>query len=213
MISHQHKTIYVHIPKTAGQSIETVFLSMLGLGWEDRGPLLLRPNQNPKNGPPRLAHLLAKEYYEHHYISRELFDQYYVFSFVRNPWDRAASFYKHLGFASKMSLQTFIMDYLRPAVRAHHWFVRPQSDFLTDDGEVIINYIGRYEALQQGFNHVLNELGLPHTTLPVVNQSRAANQQEVSWSQDAAETITEIYHQDIINFKYDQPPLVNDDQQ
>lgn len=85
MISHHHKTIYVHIPETAGLSFEKVFLSMLGLDWEDREPLLLRANLNPKNGPPRLAHLLAKEYYEYHYVSRDLFGQNFVFSFCGIP--------------------------------------------------------------------------------------------------------------------------------
>ncbi len=33
MISHQHKCILVHVPKTAGQSIEHVFLDLHGLTW------------------------------------------------------------------------------------------------------------------------------------------------------------------------------------
>ena len=42
MLSHQHKTIFIHVPKTAGQSIETLFLDDLGLKWDQRGSLLLR---------------------------------------------------------------------------------------------------------------------------------------------------------------------------
>ena len=62
MLTHQHKTVFVHIPKNAGQSIETVFLDVLGLTWESRAPLLLRPNDIPELGPRRLAHLAASEY-------------------------------------------------------------------------------------------------------------------------------------------------------
>ena len=42
MISKAHKTIFVHIPKVAGQSIETMFLNDLNLKWDERSKLLLR---------------------------------------------------------------------------------------------------------------------------------------------------------------------------
>ena len=31
MISHEHKTVFIHIPKCGGQSVETCFLDDLGL--------------------------------------------------------------------------------------------------------------------------------------------------------------------------------------
>ena len=96
MISHFHKTIFIHIPKCGGQSIETAFLNDLGLTWETRAPLLLRPNDNPRIGPPRLAHLRAKEYTKFHYISEELYETYYKFSIVRHPVERAISTFNYL---------------------------------------------------------------------------------------------------------------------
>jgi hypothetical protein len=57
MISHKRKCVFVHIPKCAGQSIESVFVNDAGLTWEDRAPLLLRPNANNRVGLPFLAHL------------------------------------------------------------------------------------------------------------------------------------------------------------
>ena len=67
MICHQFKCLFIHIPKVAGQSIESAFLSELGLSWEQRASLLLKKNSNPLKGPPRLAHLTCKEYIEHQY--------------------------------------------------------------------------------------------------------------------------------------------------
>ena len=55
VISHEHRCVFVHIPKCAGQSIETVFLEDLGLDWSNRSILLLRPNECPDIGPPRLV--------------------------------------------------------------------------------------------------------------------------------------------------------------
>jgi len=43
MISHKHKTVFVHIPKVAGQSVEQMYLADLGLNWSERAVLLLRP--------------------------------------------------------------------------------------------------------------------------------------------------------------------------
>jgi hypothetical protein len=68
------KSIFVHIPKNAGQSIEHVL-----------APLLLTYNNNPELGPPRLAHLKAREYVSCKYLTREQFDDYFKFAFVRDP--------------------------------------------------------------------------------------------------------------------------------
>lgn len=65
MISHEHKTVFIHVPKVAGQSVELAFLRQLGMTWEERAPLVLRHNPDPAKGPERLAHLLAREYRHH----------------------------------------------------------------------------------------------------------------------------------------------------
>ena len=51
MISHKHKTVFVHIPKVAGQSVEQMYLADLGLNWSERAVLLLRPKLNTEKGP------------------------------------------------------------------------------------------------------------------------------------------------------------------
>jgi len=87
VISRHHKTVFVHVPKYGGQSIEIMFLEGLSLDWETRAPLLLRPNNVTAIGPLRLAHLLASEYVRFKYFSDDHLKEYYKFSYVRNPYD------------------------------------------------------------------------------------------------------------------------------
>jgi hypothetical protein len=157
MISHQHRTIFVHIPKCAGQSIEMAFLTDIGLAWETRAPLLLRLNDQPKIGPPRLAHLIAADYVRYSYVSQELFDAYFRFAVVRDPWSRAVSLYKHLNM--NMPFRTFVLDWLPDQFkkrdgRGLFWFLRPQADFVMEEGRCLVSEIVRFEHLKKDFRRI-----------------------------------------------------------
>jgi hypothetical protein len=177
MICHDYKCIFVHIPKTAGQSIEHVFLNLLGLKWGTRAPLLLRYNDRPELGPPRLAHLKADQYVRYKYLTQEIFDDYFKFSFVRNPWSRVVSMYKYLGFNKKCDFKTFLTgEFKNKIFKDEYWFVGPQSEFVcAPNGDILVDYIGRFEDLQNGFDYVCREIGIPPTTLPHVNESKGVN--------------------------------------
>jgi len=173
MLSHEYKCIFVHIPKVAGQSIERVFLGLHGLTWGTRAQLLLRPNADPAAGPPRLAHLKASEYVSCGHVTQENFDSYFKFAFVRNPWSRLVSIYKYLGYFEVMPFKQFLKgDFSSKDAWEPKLFVKPQYDYLFDDnGEQLVDYIGRFEELQSGFDHVCQVAGLPQTTLPYVNKT------------------------------------------
>jgi len=173
VICHHYKTVFVHVPKTAGQSVEQVFLELLDLTWETRAPLLLRKNTVPELGPPRLAHLTAEDYVRYKYMTREQFDSYFKFAFVRNPWDRMVSYYKYLDESSDLGFKQYLMDsFLTEMWKDMSWFVRPQSSFLyDDDDQLLVDYVGRFENLQADFNKVCERIGIGATELPYVNKS------------------------------------------
>lgn len=188
MISHFHKTVFVHVPKCGGQSIETAFLTDLGLDWETRAPLLLRLNDTPRLGPPRLAHLVARDYARYHYLSEELFRSYYSFAILRDPVARTVSLYNFLivkGTLPKaISFETFLFQWLPRQLEyrsasaeeqnspAHgFFFVRPQVDFITDpSGKVCINEVFLLEFLTRDYPVIQRRSGL-RTPLGHANRS------------------------------------------
>ncbi len=176
MLCPELRCLFVHIPKTAGQSVEHVFLALHGLDWSTREALLLRPNPDPRRGPPRLAHLTALEYVQYGYLSSEEFDAYFKFAFVRNPWARMVSLYHHLSHG--VGFRDYVLGEFRNKVwREMYWFVRPQAEFVCDaHGRLQVDFLGRFERLQEDFEEVCQRLGLSPMPLPHVNRAQEHTQ-------------------------------------
>lgn len=172
MISTQHKTIFVHIPKVAGQSIETLFLEDLGLDWEQRGELLMRKKKSHEQGPHRLAHLRAKDYVALGYTDAQTYDSFFKFSFVRNPYARVLSLYHYLGYSRIISVEKFIEKVLVKMVNEDHFFYQSQYDYLySDKGKLLVDYVGKLEQISEDIEHVFEKSGLQGKKLPHVNKS------------------------------------------
>lgn len=182
MISHQHRCIFVHIPKCGGQSTETLFLRDLGLSWEQRAPLLMRPAVAGEVGPPRLAHLLARDYVGLRHLSQELFDAYFKFSVVRDPFARAESTYRFLKLDVLMSFDRYAQEYLPAAAGEHdhlmHWFIRPQVDFLYDGDRLLVDRVIRLQDLDAEMPAIAAELGIADTQVPRINVSKEQSRRE-----------------------------------
>jgi hypothetical protein len=178
VICDEYRCLFVHVPKTAGVSIEYVFLRLVGLTWKTRAPLLLRGNDDVGLGPPRLAHLKAGEYVARGHLTAAQFQSYFKFSFVRNPWDRIVSEYKYRGYPARIDFKTYLFRHLpAPGWTDAYYHIIPQYDFLYDEaGTLLVDFVGRYESLQADFDKVCVRVGIPPTPLPRVNQSL-----EVAW--------------------------------
>jgi hypothetical protein len=172
VISHRHRCIFVHVPRTAGQSIERFFLGLHGLDWENRAPLLLRRNDDPTRGPQRLAHLFAAEYVACGHLGETEFDRYFKFAFVRNPWDRLVSEYLYRGGRRLGSFRSFVTAGAQPAdPHLDAWrHLAPQVRYLYDPaGRLRVDFVGRFERLHDDFARVCARLGLPDASLPHAN--------------------------------------------
>jgi hypothetical protein len=181
MISEAFQCIFVHIPKTGGQSIEHFFLSRLRLTWENRETLLMKFNSDRAKGPERLAHLTATEYVSLGYVSREQYNNYFTFSFVRNPWSRLVSEYFYQNHHHTMTFPEYLRYGLpeRDSYSDKYRHVMPQYDFLHDEaGKLQVDFVGKFENLQGDFNIVAEALGISEPFLPHVNAN--ANREGLS---------------------------------
>jgi hypothetical protein len=220
MICKDLKVIFVHIPKTAGQSIERFFLEQCGLTWEQRSQFLLRPNSDPQLGPKRLAHLTAAEYVSCGHLSQEDFADYYKFSFVRNPWDRLVSEYYFYNYHQKYSFKEFVLHgFPGKAMEDDYRHIMPQYDFLYDSqGERIVDFVGRFENLKADFNVICDTLNIKRRNLPHVNESKQRKYNRLLdlllpfksqkrkyseyYDKETMEIVAERYKKDIETFKY-----------
>lgn len=173
MISHKHKCIFVHIPKAAGTSIENVFMDDLGIDMDNRHALLLGVNTNKTLGPRRVSHLSAKEYVQLHFISQELFNNYFKFAFVRNPYDRLFSSYKYRKYDNYISFDSYIKLKLEDLIlsKTEGFFFKTQYEYLYDSEKCLVDFIGKFENIENDFNKVLDKLNLKHLKLKHYNQS------------------------------------------
>jgi hypothetical protein len=174
MLIHPKKFIFVHVPRTGGETIENYFLAEMGLDQRMRPALLVREKLEDEQGPPRLSHLTASQYTEYAYLSKSEFKQYYKFSVVRNPWSRVVSFYHYLGYATKMSFDTFVLEQLDELFSTSKldWFVAPSSDFIySSNDELLVDFVARFESYQHDFGLLTSRLKTTRVSLPIINSS------------------------------------------
>tara|TARA_Y100001938_G_C8099594_1_gene440605 strand:- start:1172 stop:1789 length:618 start_codon:yes stop_codon:yes gene_type:complete len=202
VICFKHRCIFVHIPKTGGQSISRHFRKIGKIRGSDTWS-----NRDPLRGPPRLAHLTAEEYVTGKHVTPQFFNSSFKFSFVRNPWQRVVSEFswrKHLW--KKISFDDWVkqLQFINTddfCDKKRH--LKPQQEFLYDDEEnQLVDFIGRYENLQADFNTVLEELKLSPSKLPYINRSSHKDYVHY-YNQESKQIIAQKYAKDIEYFGYE----------
>lgn len=168
MICHQRKCIFIHIPKTAGTSINSFFHPGIKFKFDE-------PDYKRLFGwcPDRkihMQHATAKQLLETGLITVEQWESYFKFTFVRNPWDRAYSDYK---FVQKFSgIVGSFKDYINasgtfeeilnndnnPLYLGDH--LLPQTEFFEFEEIYRPDFIGSFENFANDISSILGKLGI-----------------------------------------------------
>lgn len=206
MISLAHRTVFVHVPKCGGQSIEQAFLDDIGLTWKMRKLLMLARKPKKWGGEnPHLAHLKAREYLRFDYISQEMWSKFFTFAIVRNPFARVASAYQYLD-PKAPTLEAFTQSL---AQHRRKGFMDPAWDYVSGkDGEMLVSHWYRLEDVNDHWPEIAERAGLSQGALPHRNAS-AEKKRAVIWTEAAVQAVREIYAKDFERFGYSsaEPPV------
>lgn len=210
MISHQHRCIFVEVPKTGSTSIRSILgpalrphLSL----WESKR---LMESYWPIRGGRKNRILEALYLFlpqeQRRQRGAEHFQSYFKFGFVRNPWDRVVSLYERkeaLELRHQMSFEQFV-DWIQlsSATCVHSSPHRYQLDWFVDaNGAILADFIGKFERLEEDWKVVCEKLGLS-SALPHIRSNPRDKPYTDYYTDRTRDVIQEKFRIDIEAFDY-----------
>lgn len=149
MIKSLNKCLFVHVPSCAGRTIRTVLGDKSLDSW--RWPGEWESVQCDFDIKP---HMDCRELSQ--CIPSNIFENIFKFGFVRNPWDRTVSIFERFKYDHKYnSFPNFVQNFLYTS--QHNSYAsqkKNQLDWFIKDGNVAVNFIGRFENLRDDLLHI-----------------------------------------------------------
>lgn len=213
LLSIKYKFLFVHIAKTGGTSVRD---SLWRCKWTDpyRIPQFLCSKLSALTGHrigakfPRHAKAVAAQ----EMLPRELYQSLFKFAFVRNPWDLQVSSWHHLRRERPHLVQEYPdfeaflrwkLDPERPPQYHADMSIERQSDYVVDlHGQLIVDFIGRYENLAADFAEACRRIGIPTPALLHSRKAERGKDYRAYYTDAAAELVGTHYRPDIERFGY-----------
>jgi len=181
MVSGSHNFVYISGGRNATGSVKAGLLQAIpGLKYFDPAK---KNNQLWKKYD---KHMPARHIRKH--IGEELWDKSFKFTFIRNTYSWVVSSYffwvkigrNRMPKGGIMNMKCFeevVKYYKTPVGRRHDECsnIRSQHSYISDaSGKPLLDYIGHFEQLQSGFNHICKTIGVKSIELPRQNKSHAS---------------------------------------
>lgn len=185
--------IYIHIPKCAGTSI-----------WRESGEDFTFFDHN-----------IRDKNFKYYKDSLERSYSTFSFTFVRNPWDRLASSYSFLKngglykvdyedyqkyFSKYKNFRDLVLNWQDTFFDQIH-FKQQYKWICDDDDKLIVDFIGRFENIQQDFNLICDKLKIHRKQLVHKNKSKHNHYTEY-YDEEMQRIVAEKYAKDIEYFGY-----------
>lgn len=171
-INHEKKAVFIHIPKSAGTYIHKNLEKYYGfkhyfIKRPDHIKFCLGMDKSSKSHENKI-HGTLMYYKTSSYLNnimgmnKEKWETYYKFCFVRNPYDRYVSSWNYcnkynipINFFINIKMKSNDFDYW-------HTFMTQTRHIINEKGKIGVDYIGKYETLEQDLAKILNNIGIYH---------------------------------------------------
>lgn len=199
------KSIFIHIPKTAGTSLR------LGFQVDMRGRYLSNYPIGNWTGCLCIGHISLRQLIDFKLISQEAVEESCIFTFIRDPRDRMVSLYYHFedrkwhkkGTFSDFCYKIYDLWYTNKLDSVGLYNNRmysqanPQVNWLKG---IACDYIGSFEKLFQNYSKLCRILNIvPMTKLPHEYPSKHRKKTEELYNKfpEAEHLVYEIYKEDL----------------
>ena len=194
MISHKKKFIYVHINKTAGTSIMNALAKYSDSADDQQHEMLYRILPSDGFSNKRGLNLISQ--------CKQSPKSYFKFTFVRNPYERLVSAWKyavkHWNFNG--NFKDFLEHETNEGWQMSYW---NQLDWITNKkNEVKVDFIGKFENLQEDFNIICDKIEISQIELPHKNKSKHKPYHKY-YDNNTRSVVAEKYAKDIEYFNYE----------
>lgn len=151
-------------------------------------------------------HKHAKAVEVRDFVGKAIFDNYFTFIFVRNPWDWQVSLY-HFVKKDPTNQHHDLINSFNGFDEYIEWRcaedARFQRDFVVDEnGEQIVDFIGRKERLNEDFQHICAKIGIPGKQVPHLNQSVSTSYRDF-YNDHTRNLVGDTFKADVDFFGYD----------
>jgi hypothetical protein len=204
IVSRRHRFIFAAIPKTGTHSVRAALRQHLGPeDMEQVGLFVDKRFPYPELAELRHGHLGLAQVRP--FLGAEVFDAYFKFAFVRNPFDR---FVSYCAFISRETdhfrsdprgVMRHVLFEMQPL---EHILFQPQYLQLVDaDGKLLADQVGRVERMQASYDEICSRIGIPTSQLEQVNSTGRGSYRDY-YDQALIDGVAALYHRDLELFGY-----------
>jgi hypothetical protein len=107
----------------------------------------------------------------------------------------------HGNIAEYENFNDFCKDFLNNPLKNDIHFL-PMYDQMSIDGEMVMDYVGRFENMAEDFNAILYEITGKHYDLEENHRKTQTDNYVESYEKESKQIVADYYHKDVEYFKY-----------